>query len=202
MDVWQLNLRQLRAAVAIAEVGSISAAAGVVNISQPAITQGLSKLEQQLGTPLFERSRTGMDATEGGEAFVQRMRAALNRINSPRVTMTQMKALIAIADAGSYARAAQVTGLTQPSLHRAIADLSLALNLTLVQRRGRGIMLTSRGRSLARDFGLAKTELESGLAELASLQARETGRIAIGAMPLSRARILPKAIGRFCAQYP
>ena len=60
----QLNLRHLRAVAAIVRLGSVSAAAQAVSISQPAITQGLSKLERQLGISLFDRKPEGMEATK------------------------------------------------------------------------------------------------------------------------------------------
>jgi len=202
MGLWHLNLRQLRAAIAVSEVGSVSGASKIVHVSQPAITQGLAKLEWQLGVTLFERSASGMKVTKAGSLFIKRARHALDRIASPRVTMTQMKALIALARAGSYARAARDTQLSQPSLHRAIGDLSVALGEELVRRRGRGVALTDKGRSLARAFRLAKSELEAGLTELSALLGQETGCIAVGAMPLSRARIIPEVVSAFCANNP
>jgi DNA-binding transcriptional LysR family regulator len=116
--------------------------------------------------------------------------------------MASLRAMIALADAGSYAEASATTGLAQPSLHRAVRDLSLALKRTLVERRGKGIALTEQGRRTARAFRLARAELEAGLSELAALSGRETGRIAIGAMPLCRARLLPKTVAAFHQEHP
>ncbi len=202
MLVWNLNLRHLRALVSIASLGSISAAADAINLTQPAITQALAKLETQLGQPLFERRATGMTATPAALLLAPRIERALMHIASQRVTMAQMRALIMLADSGSYAGASVVTGLAQPSLHRAIGDLSVALKRVLVERRGKGIMLTDQGKRTVRTFRLARAELEAGLTELASLQGIETGRITIGAMPLSRARLLPSAVIAFYRQYP
>ncbi len=116
--------------------------------------------------------------------------------------MAQLRALVAIADAGSYAGASAATGLSQPSLHRAVSDLALGLRRELVIRRGKGIALTDAGRNLARRFRLALAELTAAISELNALQGRETGRIAIGAMPLSRARLLPAAVSAFHRAYP
>lgn len=202
MKISGFNLRHLRAAAAIGQLGSISAAAKAIHISQPAITQGLAKLESMLDQPLFERRTDGMFATEAGKLLFPRIETAHAHIISPRVTMTQLRALIALADAGSYAAASNVTGLAQPSLHRAIGDLSVALKRQLVERRGKGVALTERGRRTVRRFRLARTELEAGLSELDKLLGRESGRIAIGAMPLSRARILPAAVAVFHREHP
>jgi LysR family transcriptional regulator, regulator for genes of the gallate degradation pathway len=202
MTIWNLNLRHLGALASIARLGSISAAADAINLTQPAITQGLARLETQLGQPLFERRANGMAASLAAQLLAPRIERALAHIASPRVTMAQMRALIMLADSGSYAGASVATGLAQPSLHRAIGDLSLALKRVLVERRGKGITLTDQGKRTVRGFRLARAELESGLTELASLQGVETGRITIGAMPLSRARLLPSAVTAFYRQYP
>jgi LysR family transcriptional regulator, regulator for genes of the gallate degradation pathway len=202
MLIWSLNLRHLRALASIARLGSISAAAEAINLTQPAITQALAKLETSLGQPLFERRADGMVATPAALLLAPRIESALAHIASQRVTMAQMRALIMLADSGSYTGASAATGLAQPSLHRAIGDLSLALKRVLVERRGKGIMLTEQGNRTVRAFRLARAELEAGLTELASLQGVETGRITIGAMPLSRARILPAAVTTFYRQHP
>lgn len=202
MPIWNLNLRHLRALASIARLGSISAAADAINLSQPAITQALAKLETQLGQLLFERRANGMAATPAALLLAPRIESALAHIASQRVTMAQIRALIMLADSGSYASASAATGLAQPSLHRAIGDLSVALKRVLVERRGKGIMLTDQGKRTVRTFRLARAELEAGLTELASLQGVETGCITIGAMPLSRARLLPSAVTAFYREHP
>lgn len=202
MRVSQLNLRHLAAVAEIAELGSIGAAASVVNLTQPAITQALARLEAQLGQPLFERRHDGMTATPAADLLVPRIRAAQALIASPLVTMARLRALLALADSGSYAGASAATGLSLPSIHRAVRDLALSMRRTLVQRRGKGIALTETGLQLARAFRLAMVELETGYSEVEALEGRETRRISIGAMPLSRARVLPAAVTRFLRRHP
>jgi LysR family transcriptional regulator of gallate degradation len=202
MEISDLNLRHLRAMAATARLGSVTAAAQAISITQPAITQALAKLESQLDHQLFERRPDGMQKLPAATIFAPRVEAALGHIGSNRVTMASLRAMIALADAGSYAEASTATGLAQPSLHRAVRDLSLALRRTLVERRGKGIAITEQGRRTARAFRLARAELEAGLSELATLGGRETGRITVGAMPLCRARLLPAAIAAFHQQYP
>ncbi|QAY76430.1 LysR family transcriptional regulator [Sphingosinicella sp. BN140058] len=202
MDASDFNLRHLAAMVAAAESGSLSAAARRVNLTQPAITQGVSKLERGLGLPLFERRPGGMEPTDAARILAPRAAAALALIGSSRVTGPQMRAFMALARGGSYVAAAAATGIREASLHRAVADLALGLGHRLVERRGRGIALTARGLAVARRFRLAEAELKAALSELAALQGREIGRIAIGAMPLSRARLLPNAVAAFHRAHP
>lgn len=202
MDISTLNLRHLHAVERIARLGTVNAAAGAVNLSQPAITQALSRLELALGVPLFERRHDGMIPTRAGEILSARIAAALAHVRSPHVTMSRMRAMLAVAETGSYTGASQATGLSVPSIHRAVNDLSLALRRTLVSRRGKFAIITDAGNQLAREFRLAQVELEAGLSEVMALRGHETRRIAIGAMPLSRARILPAAVASFYARRP
>ncbi len=197
MDPFDLNIRHLRAVAAVVETGSISAAARVVSLTQPAITQGVAKLERQIGLPLFERRPDGMTPTEGAHMLAPRVTAALRLMDARHTTATQIRAFLAVARRGGYAAAAIETGLSEPSLHRAVGDLSLVMGHVLVERRGKGVALTTRGTSIARRFRLGEAELKSALSELALLEGREVGRITIGAMPLSRARLLPAAVTAF-----
>ena len=202
MDSSDFNLRHLQAMVAATESGSLSAAARRVNLTQPAITQGIAKLERGLGLPLFERRPGGMEPTAAARILAPRAATALALIGSPRVTGPQMRAFMALARGGSYVAAAAETGIREASLHRAVADLALGLGHRLVERRGRGIALTARGAAAARRFRLADAELKAALSELAALRGQEVGRIAVGAMPLSRARLLPNAVAAFHREHP
>lgn len=196
------NIRHFAALAATVRHGSVTRAARAVNLTQPALTQAIARLEAELGCALFERGASGMTPTAPAGLLAPRAEAAIAHIGSPRVTGTQVRAFLALARAGSYAGAAEATGLSATSLHRAVADLAVALGQRLVDRRGRSILLTPQGERRARGFGLAMAELRSGLAEVAAWQGKAAGRIVVGAMPLSRARWLPETILRFHARHP
>lgn len=202
MDVHVLNIRHLAALAAVVRTGSVSAAARAVNLTQPAVTQGIAKLERLFGFPLFKRSPAGLSPSDEARLLAERAEAALRLIGTRNATAAQIRAFVALAQAGSYAGAAVSTGLAEASLHRAITDLSVVLGVRLVERRGRGVALTRRGMTVARDLRLALAELRAGIAEVDAVQGRETGRIAIGAMPLARARTLPSAVAAFHASAP
>ncbi|MCX9147391.1 LysR family transcriptional regulator [Erythrobacter sp. WG] len=197
-----VNVRHFAALAATVRHGSLSRAARAVNLSQPALTQAINGLEASLGVALFARGPQGMAPTEPALLLAPRAEAAIAHIGSPRVTGTQLRAFLAVVRAGSYAAAAEATGIAPASLHRAVADLSVALGQRLIDRRGRSLALTPAGERRARGFGLAMAELRAGLAEVAAWQGKAGERIAIGAMPLSRARWLPEAIARFAAAHP
>jgi DNA-binding transcriptional LysR family regulator len=143
-----------------------------------------------------------MEPLEAMQLLAPRIAAALAHIGSGRVTITQLRAFIAVGDAGSYLQAGTMTNLAQPSLHRAVNDLALALRRTLIERRGKGIGLTESGRRTLRSFRLARAELSAALSEIEGLKGRETGQLSLGAMPLSRARLLPAAVTAFHHRHP
>ncbi|MET3828200.1 DNA-binding transcriptional LysR family regulator [Sphingomonas sp. PvP055] len=212
MDPLDLNLRHLHALATAAELGSISLAAEAENLSQPALTQGIAKVERQLGVALLDRRADGVTPTVAGTALILRVRAGFARLAdgsraSTRsgargfarperlITATQLRAYLALANAGSFAAAALLQGQSQPAVHRAVRDLESLYGVPLVERRGRGVALTHAGRRLARGARLAVLELAAGLVE--ALPDGAADRIAIGAMPLCRALVLPHAIAAF-----
>lgn len=210
MKPFDLNLRHLRAIGHIVAERSLNRAAEVAGLSQPALTQGLSKMERQLGTRLFERQPDGMAATAAGLALAERterafaLLAGVGRRSGKRgfarpdalMTATQAEAFLHFADAGGFAGAAATSGLSQPAIHRAVRELEQIWATPLAERRGRGMVLTPAGRALARGVRLAAGEIAAGIAE-ARGDAAEGGRIAVGAMPLSRALLLPHALAMF-----
>ena len=56
--------------IAIAEEKSLSKAAERLYLSQPALSQRLKKLEDELGTPLFVRGKDGLSITDAGRIYV------------------------------------------------------------------------------------------------------------------------------------
>jgi DNA-binding transcriptional LysR family regulator len=213
MSPFDLNLRHLRALGAIAEAGNISAAARLIGLSQPALTQGLAKLEAQFGTALFDRCPQGMVQTPVGRAVLARSKRAVARFARAvrtgtragrggraenRLTIAQVRAMLSLAEAGSFVAAAQAVGLSEPALHRAVKDLEGLCSVPLVERRGRGVGLTAAGRRLARDFALGVAELAAALEETAD----RGGRLAIGAMALSRSLLLPATLAAISQKVP
>ena len=73
-----MEIRQLRTVLAIAETGSLTRAAELLHVVQPALSRQLKQLEDELGTSLFERNRSGMLLTESGRRFVDQVRVSLH----------------------------------------------------------------------------------------------------------------------------
>lgn len=216
MNPYELNLRQLRAIPLVHTMGSLTSAAEKAGMSQPALTQGLRRLEDRLGVTLFERRPDGVIATDVGVAFCDRLNAGFGHLEAsvrsiarrPRgfarpdrmMTGTQLRALLAVADAGSFVGGSNASGMSQPALHRAVRELEQIVGATLVERRGRGVAVTRAGRQLARGARLAAIDLAAGVSEVTG---EDGGQIvSLGSMPLARARVLPDALSKLLAVYP
>jgi LysR family transcriptional regulator, regulator for genes of the gallate degradation pathway len=220
ITAFELNLRHLDAIACIARSGSISSAAAIVNLSQPALTQALAKLEDQVGQTLVERQPTGVVATVAGGFFLPRIERAIAYVvegcrslrRSARLTplaypertlsMAQLRALLSVQRAGSYAMAARTIGLAQPSVHRAVRELELILNVPLLVRAGRSMRATEPAERFIRTVRLAIAELEAGLDELSALYCVGAGRVVLGSLQLARAVLLPKALALFAQSHP
>ncbi|TCP08320.1 LysR family transcriptional regulator [Caldimonas thermodepolymerans] len=209
---FDLNLRHLRGLLAVQDHGSISAACSEVGLSQPALTQGILKLEQQLGQPLFDRRPDGMVPTVAGEQLIQRVRACLDHLAhgvkfmavngfepDRRMSMTQIRALLAVVKAGSLAQAALDLDLSQPAVHRAVRELESTLGRRLVERRGRGVQVNFLGKRFARACRLAVKELQAAFTEL-GLDAHDPV-IAVGTTPLVRAFLVPEGIATMLSEH-
>lgn len=211
-EEWLPNLRHLRAIGVTARLGSISAASEEVHLSQPALTQGIAKVERSLGTRLFTRRPDGMAPTEAGEVVARRIDAALEQLrdsfpsgadgDETRISSAQMHAFLAFAGAGSFAGAAAASGIAQPTLHRAVADLTRLYGVPLYRRVGRGVQLTAAGQQAARGMRRAAAELDAAFSEIVQLTGREVGTIRIGSMPLGRSALIPAAVAAFRTSHP
>ncbi|NNJ14421.1 LysR family transcriptional regulator [Pseudomonas putida CSV86] len=73
-----MNLKQIEYALAVAETGSFTGAAERCHVVQSALSHQIAKLEELLGTRLFERSSRRVRLTPAGEAFVPNARIALD----------------------------------------------------------------------------------------------------------------------------
>jgi DNA-binding transcriptional LysR family regulator len=72
-----MELRQMRYFVAIAEERSFTRAAERLWVAQPSLSNQIRRLEAELGVQLFERHTRGVDLTDAGVLFLERVSAAL-----------------------------------------------------------------------------------------------------------------------------
>jgi LysR family transcriptional regulator, regulator of abg operon len=88
-----MKLHHLRDLLAVAEQGSLRAAARQLNIAQPAVTRSIQELERELGVPLFERRARGVTPTEMGEAFIRRAKSVRSELVRARDEIGQLRGM-------------------------------------------------------------------------------------------------------------
>ena len=86
-----MELHQLRYFCAVVEAGSFSRAAEQSHVSQPSLSQQIMKLEDELGTRLFDRLGRSVRLTETGQTFLPRARAVLRELEAARGDVAEQK---------------------------------------------------------------------------------------------------------------
>ncbi|MTV38904.1 LysR substrate-binding domain-containing protein [Duganella radicis] len=84
-----MELRQLRYFVAIVDHGSLSRAALILHVAQPALTQQLRQLEEELGVQLLHRTAQGVLSTDAGKVFYEHAQAILKQVADARSAVAQ-----------------------------------------------------------------------------------------------------------------
>src|SRR5699024_10492267 len=97
-----VTLNELRLLVAVAEHGSISAAARLLLISQPSASARMKELERHLGLELLDRRTRGAELTADGRAVTDWARAV---VDAADVLLTGAQALATSRDAQQIGRA-------------------------------------------------------------------------------------------------
>ena len=110
-----MNFAQLKAFQAIANNGSVTRAAQLLQVSQPAVSKHLKKLEEDYGVKLFERSAGAAELTDAGSSLLRHVNAILVHLEEAKRELkspeSSTKSEI-LKVAGSYAASA----LLLPSL--------------------------------------------------------------------------------------
>lgn len=86
-----MKTTQLRTLVAIAEHGTLMAAANALCLSQPAVTKSIKELETRLGVQLLVRSGSGIRLTPFGETLLRRARTVVGEIERAEQELEEMK---------------------------------------------------------------------------------------------------------------
>jgi DNA-binding transcriptional LysR family regulator len=88
-----LSLQQIRCFCAALELGSFTAAAEALRVSQPAVAEQIRKLEQALGADLFVRAGRGVVATDAGRAFAEHATRSLGAVEEAADSVGELAAL-------------------------------------------------------------------------------------------------------------
>ncbi len=113
-----------------------------------------------------------------------------------------LQAFLAVAETGSFSRAAEQIFLTQPAISKRIAALEAELGARLFDRIGRRVQLSPAGEALRGRARRIINELDDTRRELANLSGNIQGRLVIGTSHHIGLHRLPKALKEFHARYP
>lgn len=88
-----MDIRRIETFLCAAESSSISEAAKQLHLSQPAVSNQIKLLEEELDVKLFIRTNTGLKLTEAGHLFLPLARHLLHETNEMKEMMSSMKTL-------------------------------------------------------------------------------------------------------------
>jgi LysR family transcriptional regulator, cyn operon transcriptional activator len=113
-----------------------------------------------------------------------------------------LRYFLAVAEAGSFSRAADRLGISQPSVSQQMRDLEAGLRVPLFQRRGKRILLTPRGLIFQEHARAVLHQLENFLQELNSEPGELRGALRLGVIPVLNVALVPNLLGSFTADHP
>jgi len=118
------------------------------------------------------------------------------------IDLPQWRHLLAVAEHGSFVRAAAAVGLSQPALSRSIQNLERDLGAPMFDRTSSGSVPTDLGRltiARARDLVRMADELDR---EARTRREVEAGHVSVGGGPFPSEMVLPRAAAAFTKRHP
>jgi|SRR5882724_61327 len=116
--------------------------------------------------------------------------------------LQQLRYFCAIADTGSFTRAAEQTHVSQPSLSQQIRKLEDELGARLLDRLGRNVRLTELGRSFLPRARAVLRDVEAARSDVAEKKASISGPISVGVIPTIAPYFLPPILATFARKFP
>src|SRR5919198_4271045 len=111
------------------------------------------------------------------------------------VEIRHLRYFLAVAGAGSFSRAADRLGISQPSVSQQMRDLEASLRVSLFQRRGKRILLTPRGLIFEEHARALLHQLENFLDELNTEPGQLRGALHLGVIPVLNVPLVPDLLG-------
>jgi len=118
------------------------------------------------------------------------------------VTLRQLRAFVLVARLGSFTRAAQAMHVTQSALSLLVRELESAMDTRLFDRTTRAVALTVAGSEFFPQAQRILEDLETAIAGVHKLVAKEKGKVVVAAPLLLSNAFLPPILAAFHAKYP
>jgi DNA-binding transcriptional LysR family regulator len=119
-----------------------------------------------------------------------------------RIKLSDLHILLAVAQTGSMAKAAQALAISHPVVSRSISDLEHTLGVRLLERNPRGVELTNYGHAMLSRSHAAFDELRQGVRDIEFLSDPSIGEVRIGTTPPLAASFVFAVIDRLSRHYP
>ena len=219
-----INLRHLHVLCAVADAGSIARAADGLSRVSSAVARSISELEAELAVPLFARHSRGMVSNANGEIVLIRARRIEREFDEARQHLIarggvrsqagvqglfacilngrRLAVVASLVARRSMAAVARELSITQPAISTVVKDLETRLGVALFERSARGLVPTVAAEILALHFKRVLSELQHIAADLAASEGTLQGSIHVGALPLGRTDVLPRAIVSLLTRHP
>jgi DNA-binding transcriptional LysR family regulator len=121
---------------------------------------------------------------------------------SRRIKLRQLNVLVAVAQWGSMAKAAEHLAISQPVVSKAIAELEQVLGVRLFDRVPSGVEPTPHGRALLKRSVAIFDDLRTSVSELETLSDPTAGELRIGCEEALSTGLLPTLIDGLTQRYP
>jgi LysR family carnitine catabolism transcriptional activator len=112
-----------------------------------------------------------------------------------------VRAFLAVAQNGTFTRAASVLGVSQPTLTVQIRQLEDALGVKLFDRNNRRVALTAAGRDLVTPLERLVVDFDAVATRSQELTTHRRGVVTVAALPSIAASLLPRAIASLTASH-
>lgn len=114
----------------------------------------------------------------------------------------RLKIFLTVSDLKSFSKAAKELYLTQPTISQHITALEDFLEIKLLDRTGKGVLLTREGKILYKYAKQITRLTNEALQSIELLKGKKTGDLKLGASTIPGEFILPKMLGKFKKDYP
>lgn len=116
--------------------------------------------------------------------------------------LSGISAFSAVAEAGSFVRAAEALGLTQPAISHAIARLESRVGARLLERTTRSVRLTSEGQRFYRSVSTSLGEMQEAVDVVSGSASAIRGRLRVNVDPFFSHALLAPTVGTFLDGLP
>jgi len=217
-----LNLRHLHVFNVVAITGGVRRSSDTLLRASSAVARSVAALEESLAVQLFERKGRGMLLTTAGEAVrlrVNHIEEELREVRDDALRLRErsgsqvaaldalfnerrLQAAVLLAETHHMPSVARLMGVSPSAVSQAISALEGLLGQALFFRTAHGMLPTDAGRRWTERFERTLSELRHIPADIAALAGIVQGTVTIGALPLARSQLLPRAIAAVLAKHP